>query len=43
LAKLQSAGEDSELQIPLANVFVDLPVADSAEAAALSGDSRHRD
>jgi hypothetical protein len=31
----QSAGEDPELQILLANVFVDLPVSDSAEAAAL--------
>src|SRR5882724_10812973 len=43
LAKLQSAGEDPELQIPLANVFVDLPVADSAEAAALSRAPRHSD
>jgi hypothetical protein len=42
-AKLQSAGEDPELQIPLANVFVDLPVADSAEAAALSRDSGKTD
>jgi hypothetical protein len=40
-AKLQSAGEDPEVQIPLANVFVDLPVADSAEAAALSRDAGH--
>jgi hypothetical protein len=34
-AKLQSAGEDPEVQIPLANVFVDLPYAESAEAAVL--------
>jgi hypothetical protein len=27
-AKLQSAGEDPDVQIPLANVFVDLPFAD---------------
>ena len=32
--KLQSAGEDPEVQIPLASVFVDLPIAES-EAAAL--------
>ena len=39
-AKLQAAGEDPEVQIPLANVFVDLPVADSAEAATLAQSSR---
>jgi len=35
-AKLQSAGEDPELQIPLANVFVDLPFAESPNAARLA-------
>lgn len=34
-AKLQSAGEDPDLQIPLANVFVDLPITTSSEAAVL--------
>src|ERR1041385_35364 len=34
-AKLQSAGEDPDVQIPLANVFVDLPYAESAEATIL--------
>lgn len=34
-AKLQSA-EDPDAQIPLANVFVDLPFAESAEAATLA-------
>lgn len=42
-AKLQSAGEDPEVQIPLANVFVDLPVAESAEAAALSQGAKDAD
>lgn len=32
-AKLQAAGEDPELQIPLASVFVDLPFAESADDA----------
>ena len=41
-AKLQSAGEDPETQIPLARVFVDLPFADNAEAAALGTTERHR-
>lgn len=35
-AKLQSAGEDPELQIPLAKVFVDLPYADTPQAAAFA-------
>jgi len=35
-AKLQSAGEDPEVQIPLANVFVDLPYAESAEDATFA-------
>lgn len=35
-AKLQDAGEDPEVQIPLANVFVDLPFANSIEAATLT-------
>jgi hypothetical protein len=34
-AKLQSAGEDPDVHIPLAKVFVDLPYAESAEAAVL--------
>ena len=34
-AKLQSAGEDPDVQIPLSNVFVDLPYAESAESAVL--------
>ncbi|HLK91066.1 MAG TPA: hypothetical protein VKZ18_14305 [Polyangia bacterium] len=38
-AKLQSAGEDPDIQIPLANVFFDLPYADSAESAVLQSDS----
>ena len=42
-AKLQSAGDDPEVHIPLANVFVDLPVAESAEAAALSHGFRETD
>ena len=37
-AKLQSAGEDPEVRIPLANVFVDLPFAESAEAAVLASE-----
>jgi hypothetical protein len=37
-AKLQSAGEDPEVQIPLAKVFVDLPFVDSAEAAVLASE-----
>lgn len=39
-AKLQSAGEDPELQIPLANVFVDLPFSESAEAAVLASEEQ---
>ena len=35
-AKLQSAGEDQDVRIPLANVFVDLPFARSAEQAVLA-------
>lgn len=35
-AKLQDAGEDPEVQIPLANVFVDLPFASTIEAATLT-------
>lgn len=34
-AKLQSAGEDPDVHIPLAKVFVDLPYVESAEAAVL--------
>ena len=41
-AKLQSAGEDPEMQIPLARVFVDLPFADNAEAAALGRIERNQ-
>jgi hypothetical protein len=42
-AKLQSAGEDPEVQIPLANVFVDLPYANSVEAATLTRvDDEHK-
>lgn len=37
-AKLQSAGDDPELQIPLANVFVDLPFAVSAADGLLSSE-----
>lgn len=32
-AKLQFGGEDSDVRIPLASVFVDLPIADSVETA----------
>src|SRR5262245_51232935 len=37
-AKLQSAGEDPDVQIPLANVFVDLPFAETVEAAVLASE-----
>jgi len=42
-AKLQSAGEDPELQIPLACVFVDLPFASSAEAAVLASEEEEEE
>lgn len=42
-AKLQSAGEDPEVQIPLANVFVDLPFAESAEAAVLASEEEEQE
>ncbi len=42
-AKLQSAGEDPELQIPLASVFVDLPFANSAEAAVLASEEEEEE
>lgn len=35
-AKLQSAGEDPERQIPLAHLFVDLPFAETAEKSVLA-------
>jgi hypothetical protein len=42
-AKLQSAGEDPESQIPLATVFVDLPFAHSVEGAVLTARDKRAD
>ena len=42
-AKLQSAGDDPERQIPLSSLFVDLPFTDSPEKAVLlSGEDQNR-
>ncbi len=41
-AKLQSAGEDPDVQIPLSNVFLDLPFAQTPDEAVLADESKRQ-